>query len=406
LRIAFLTSIYPEHASLIYQQYPRLANKHSTEQEEFVRWHALSSYVRWFKFFEDNGFQNCIFNQNLPEVELAWASENMFKPKSNEVVKEIGLEKIKRFEPDIIFTFAPQIYLQDGYLNQLVISLSNKPKLVAWYGANCGNEEIFRNFDLTLSNSKHLVNSLRGKNIQAEFLQHSFDPIILEKIKIPKDRVNRVAFFGNLDVTTNDFRERTKLLEETSSKTRALDVYGNYSKPSLQERSKYSLLQARHKISRSLKKEITNKKIKYWANEENLPPNPWKLNKEFCLKIKQPLFGHQMLERLSNYKIGLNFHNKHTGDYACNMRLFETTGVGCCLLTDDKSDLNELFEKDYEVLSYKTIDEACTILKYLINNKKEAVKIALNGQKKTINKYNSQNAITILVEKIEKLLNK
>jgi len=181
---------------------------------EFIRWHALSSYVRWFELLEQKGFATCSFNHNLPEVALAWARENKFKPKSCDSIIEIGLEKIKRFKPDVIFAFAPLTYLKNNFLDELISALSKKPKLIAWYGANCGDEEIFRYFDLTLSNSKHLVNSLKEKGIKADFLQHAFDPIILEKIKIPEKRTNRVAFFGNLDVSTNDFRERTKLLEE------------------------------------------------------------------------------------------------------------------------------------------------------------------------------------------------
>ena len=55
-----------------------------------------------------------------------------------------------------------------------------------------------------------------------------------------------------------------------------------------------------------------------------------------------------MLEKLFEYKICFNNHNRATGDSACNMRLFEATGMGCCLLTDHKSDLNTLFEPNVE----------------------------------------------------------
>ena len=68
---------------------------------------------------------------------------------------EIGKEKIIRFKPDIIFCFAPPSYLSNNYLDEMVISLENNPKLIAWYGANVGDEKIFNFFDLTLSNSKH-----------------------------------------------------------------------------------------------------------------------------------------------------------------------------------------------------------------------------------------------------------
>ena len=337
---------------------------------EFIRWHALSSYVRWFELLEEKGFATCAFNHNLPEVALAWARENQFEPKSIDNIQEIGLEKIKRFKPDVIFAFAPLTYLKNNFLDELIGAARKKPKLIAWYGANCGDEEIFRYFDLTLSNSKHLVNSLINKDIKADFLQHAFDPIILDKIKIPEKRTNRVAFFGNLDVSTIDFRERTKLLEEVSEKTNLLDVYGAHKTPSFKETSKHSLLITRQKISHTLNKFAPNQKFDYWSNKQNMPTSPWELSKNFCKRIKSPLFGQEMLQKLSSYQIALNYHNKHTGDFACNMRLFEATGLGCALITDHKSDLHEYFENETEIISYKSKNELLSCFKELSNDSK------------------------------------
>ncbi|MDG1173296.1 MAG: glycosyltransferase, partial [Opitutales bacterium] len=337
-------------------------------------------------------------NHNLPEVALAWAKENKFEPKSNDNVHEIGLEKIKRFKPDIIFAFAPLSYHKNNFLDELIGALSKKPRLIAWYGANCGDEEIFRYFDLTLSNSKHLVNSLREKGIKADFLQHAFDPIILDKIKIPVERLNRVAFFGNLDVSTNDFRERSKLLEKISNQTKLLDVYGVHKTPSFKERSKYSLLKLRQNISSSLTRNLPLKRLNYWSNKQNLPPSPWELSKEFCSQIKKPLYGREMLEKLSSYQIALNYHNKHTGDFSCNMRLFEATGLGTALITDRKSDLHEYFEDGKEVITYETEEELFNCLKTISNNSDMRQSLAVNAQSKTFSKFNTYKQVRILIE--------
>ena len=368
---------------------------------EFIRWHALSSYVRWFELLEQKGFATCAFNHNLTEVALAWARENKFKPKSCYSILKIGLEKIKRFKPDVIFTFAPLTYLKNNFLDELIGSLSKKPKLIAWYGANCGDEEIFRYFDLTLSNSKHLVNSLRNKDIKADFLQHAFDPIILDKIKIPKKRLNRMAFFGNLDVSTNDFRERTQLLEKVSEKTNLLDVYGVHKTPSFKETLKYSLLNTRQKISHNLNELVPIQKFDYWSNKQNMPQTPWELSKNFCKRIKSPLFGREMLEKLSSYQIALNYHNKHTGDFACNMRLFEATGLGCTLITDHKSDLHEYFEIDREVYDFKSTEDLLDKINYLIDNRSVAMYMGNQIQITCRNKYNIDIQLDILKEYIE-----
>ena len=368
---------------------------------EFIRWHALSSYVRWFELLEEKGFATCAFNHNLPEVALAWARENQFEPKSIDNIQEIGLEKIKRFKPDVIFAFAPLTYLKNNFLDELIGAARKKPKLIAWYGANCGDEEIFRYFDLTLSNSKHLVNSLIDKDIKADFLQHAFDPIILDKIKIPEKRTNRVAFFGNLDVSTIDFRERTKLLEEVSEKTNLLDVYGAHKTPSFKETSKHSFLITRQKISHTLNKFVPNQKFDYWSNKQNMPTSPRELSKNFCKRIKSPLFGQEMLQKLSSYQIALNYHNKHTGDFACNMRLFEATGLGCTLITDHKSDLHEYFEIDREVYDFKNIEDLSDKINYLRDNISVAINMGIKIQIKCLNKFNIDIQLDILKEYIK-----
>lgn len=405
MKIAFLSSIYPAHGEKIYRENSSLKNKPSDEQLDYIRWHAMSSYSRWNEYLTKRGFNVLEFHHNLPHVELKWAEENQFCPKKDNEISKIGIEKIKRFNPDIIFCSSLNFYINSNFITELLSVLPQRPKLVSWYGANCGDERIFRNFDLTLSNSEHLINELYKKEIYAEFLKHSFEPAILEKIKIPESRINKLAFFGNLDTYTSDFKERNKLLLKISDIGNILQVYGTIYKPKPLERLKYSTIKGRHNISRTLSRLMPFETVKKWSQIDNLPPSPWPLEKTFCQKVKPPLFGHQMLQSLSNYQIAFNYHNKHTGDNACNMRLFESTGVGCCLLTDHKSDISSIFEPDVEVLTYTNHDEAISKAKCLIREPKLARKIALAGQKRTLTHYTSEKQIDHLVFHLKNLFN-
>jgi len=95
-----------------------------------------------------------------------------------------------------------------------------------------------------------------------------------------------------------------------------------------------------------------------------------------------------MFKQLSNSKITLNVHGGVAGNSAVNMRLFEVTGVGSCLLTDWKKNLNELFEIDKEVIAFKTADECIEKTKWLLNNPDEREKIAKAGQARVLKDYN------------------
>ena len=404
MKIAFLTSIYPKHAEIIYQQNPSLHQKTSDEQMEFIRWHALSAYVRWIPLLEAKGCQVIEFHHNLENVETAWAKENHIQSETRYSIVEIGLEKVKRFKPEIIFCTSPAVYTNNHFIKQLLSVLKKRPKLVAWYGANCGNENVFKQFDLTLSNSNHLVENLKMQGMAAEVLQHSFDPIILDKVGKSIEKKKRVAFFGNLDNKSEDFRDRTELLYKITKDIPEFDVYGELYRPNLYESSKFYLLEKRTKLSSIISKISSNSKLQYWANADNLPPSPWTISREFVCSIKKPLFGHEMLAKLNSYQIAFNYHNKQTGDCSCNMRIFEATGLGCCLLTDYKSNIHTLFEEGKEVVTYKTNDEAIAKACYLLENPQISRKIGLAAQKKTLNKFNSVRQIDDLFNIFQKLL--
>jgi spore maturation protein CgeB len=404
MRIAFLSSIYPKHAEKIYRDNPDLKFKTSDEQMEFIRWHALSSYVKWNDYLRSKGCEVLQFHHNLNFVEMEWAKENRFSFSHKNCVWEIGLEKIKKFNPDVLYCSSPHVYIQSGFLPELISLLSKKPKLIAWYGANCGDEEIFRFFDLTLSNSKHLVSSLRKNNISSDHLQHSFDPIILDRIGLPEKQINRLGFFGNLAVD-NDFDQRTKLLHEISSKTKILDIHGDIEKPNLLARAKYYCIESRQKFSNVARRILPLNRFQYWSDKGNLPPGPWQIEKKFSNSVKQSLYGNEMLKKLACYQIAFNYHNKHTGDFACNMRLFEATGLGCCLLTDHKSNIKSLFEPDVEVITYNSPHEAIDKANYLLANPNIAQEIAEAGQKKTFSEHTTEKQVDHLVFHLNNLWN-
>ena len=127
MKIAFLTSIYPAHAEKIYKENPSLKNKSSDEQMEFIRWHAaLSTTVNRMSFLKDKGLSVCNFNIGLTHINSKWALENNFVPIKKNSIEEIGIEKIKRFKPDIIFCLSPLIYTKNYFINELLSELKKK----------------------------------------------------------------------------------------------------------------------------------------------------------------------------------------------------------------------------------------------------------------------------------------
>ncbi len=93
-----------------------------------------------------------------------------------------------------------------------------------------------------------------------------------------------------------------------------------------------------------------------------------------------------------------NIHGEIAKGCAGNLRLFEATGVGTCLITDWKRNLSELFEPEKEVITYKTKEECIEKIKWLLMNPLETQKIAKAGQARTLKDHTTENRAELIHE--------
>jgi spore maturation protein CgeB len=99
------------------------------------------------------------------------------------------------------------------------------------------------------------------------------------------------------------------------------------------------------------------------------------------------VYGLQMYQIVRDAKVTLNIHADSSDRYASNMRLFEVTGVGGCLLTDWKPNLAEMFSLDREVVPYRSADELIEKARWLLEHPAERAAIARAGQARTLRDY-------------------
>jgi spore maturation protein CgeB len=91
-----------------------------------------------------------------------------------------------------------------------------------------------------------------------------------------------------------------------------------------------------------------------------------------------------MFQTLRDSRITLNIESGSTTRHSSNMRLFEATGVGTCLLTDRTEGLGELFEPGREVATYGDLDECVERIRRLLAHPDEREAIARAGQARTL----------------------
>jgi len=111
-------------------------------------------------------------------------------------------------------------------------------------------------------------------------------------------------------------------------------------------------------------------------------------------------WGLEMYQILAQSEITLNEHGA-IAPYANNYRLYEATGVGTCLLTDQKENLSELFEPGKEVATYTTAESCIDQIRKLQSDSHLRNSISKNGLERTLREHNPKSRAEELCKLLE-----
>jgi len=121
---------------------------------------------------------------------------------------------------------------------------------------------------------------------------------------------------------------------------------------------------------------------------------------------KQPIWGNEFNNHLINSKMGLNLsRGKPTKHYSSN-RIASIMGNGLLTFIDEKTEMNDFFNKN-EIIFYKNINDLSDKIKFYEKKDYLRKKIAKNGKKKYFKLFNEKKIaeyfIDISLGKINKL---
>ena len=210
-------------------------------------------------------------------------------------------------------------------------------------------------YDLILTSLPHYVNKFREEGVTAEYFPIAFDERLLIRHKTNGPRQKELTFVGGL----GGFHTKGTQILETLSAELPLEVWGYGG----QQLPMESMLRKR------------------WRGEA---------------------WAEDMYGLLASSKITLNRHIDIAENYANNMRLYEATGMGACLVTDSKANLPCLFEPDQEIVTYRSKAEAVSKIKQLIDQPKVAQEIAARGQARTMQKHTYKQRMRDLLHLLQK----
>ena len=375
MKILIVDTYYDKFLKTFYKKNPDLENRGYDFQIKALLNSNFGTSDTYSYYFNQNNWEAKDLIVNNFFLQKAWGKDNDFKISKlrskiphkffklpiigKKLVNKNGLldiakQQIKAFKPEILYcqdlSFFPEEIL-------LEIKKENNIRLVVGQIACPLPPKSFLNpYDLILTSFPHFVDRLRKDGKNCDYFKIGFDQRILSKTT-QNDRDINFSFMGGISKHHNN---SLKNIEYLISKAN-LEVYG-YGAKTL---PLGSIIRKNH-------------------NGEK--------------------WGTDMYDILSRTKISFNRHINVAENNANNMRLYEATGMGSLLMTDQKNNLNELFEINREILTYNSKEEALEKFNYLINNPKEIENIAKSGQLRTLKEHTYEIRIKELIEILTKYI--
>jgi len=341
-------------------------------------------------------------------LQSTWARENDIDTSVDSWCLDTILAQIGTYKPDVI-------YLQDIHAIPVSIRKSLKSlfpfikAVVIFRGYPGGTLSYFADFcdaDLLLVGAPQLVSKFSQLGREAHLVYHSFDHRINRFLdKVPDENKVPFSFVGTLGFGSPEHQERANLLNMISSATdftvysddpwrvvpvkiKTADVIGGLAsvvvRNSVVKKFGRQVLRHKHLFPISVKSSVKKMIMRGKVISQNFQSGT---------EVFPGVHGLAMYQVLANSKISFNVHSNAGRGTVENMRMFQATGVGSCLLTDWGRNISDLFEPDKEVVCYKTPEECIDKLRQLQSNDKLRAEIAENGQLRVLRDHTTEKRV-------------
>lgn len=342
-KVLIVQTFYPEFLADIYSAEPGLAALDFDAQCGRLFDSAFGTGDAYSHGLRRLGCEATEVICNADAAQSKWAEERGLTLRGNihEQRRQIVAAQIDAFRPDVVYVFE-WCPLGDMFLAQLRSSVR---LIVGEIASPLPANRTYRGYDLMISSWPPFVEHFRSQGIAAENVRLGFDGRILDRLETGRPRYP-VSFVGGFAPSHPD---RISWLEAL---LREIDV-----------------------------------DIFCYGLEHTRPDSP--IRKHY----RGQVWGREMYRTLRQSRITLNRHARLdvggavNRDWCNNMRMYEATGVGTCLLTEWRPRLHELFEPEREVATYRDDRECVEKIRYFLAHEDERAGIARAGQERTLREH-------------------
>ncbi|MDH3691160.1 MAG: glycosyltransferase [Gammaproteobacteria bacterium] len=333
----------------------------------------------WKRALEKHGYAVWDLIGNAEMLQKVWSKEHGINYAEDNWLKEIVAAQITHYKPEVLFVNDYNIY-PASFLRQIRQNCTSIKLVVGWCGAPYRDAGIFSECDIVLTNIARVVEDLRGAGVVAEKMHHAFAPILLDRVNRNKDALSDFVFIGSVFLQDKFHIKRAQILADLLETT-DIEIWGQVGAAGLNAKAKGK--PGIRGLVRKIYEGMNGKRGNGEFTEDD-KQNVLKLRAH----IRSPVYGLQMFEKLHNSRITFNSHIDISLNESSNMRLFEATGVGSCLMTENSKNITEIFDPDTEVVTYENATDAAEKVVYLLENEDLRKRIAGAGQRRTLRDHN------------------
>jgi spore maturation protein CgeB len=291
---------------------------------------------------------------------------------------------ILELQPDVVFVH--DLFLIGRRIRDAVRAVRPRPKVVGWQVYPPYVIEDFADVDLLLSSSPEIIARFNSTGTPAALWDHGFEPRMHTRHSSDSPDIP-FAFFGTLAWPGGPHARRYELVRMLMGAT-PLEAWVEPRMYEKRPRERWIRAAASFGVVRMLKslgiKQHVIEQIPKvrWAARWHTNPLRADLAVHFPDRVHPAALGRAYLNLLGRTSIVLNTHEE-AGRDAMNMRDFEATGMGACLLTDETSRVVDYFDPGTEIITYKDPRDAVKKYRDLTKDPEHLAAVAEAGRRRT-----------------------
>jgi spore maturation protein CgeB len=343
---------------------------------------------------------------NAESIQKTWAHEHGAAYCADDWIREILYAQIEAIRPDVIFIQGLSTDPENFQSTRAFRERFPFVRLVVGYSGFVSPLDDLDGMDIVIGSMPFLYDYYTVSGIPTHMVYHSFDPRSFGRIGgAPtwrpgfslQDRPHALTFTGTSGVGhgpthATRYWELVRVIldqplecwldEGDSNATKAEQINQTVQMTNLVEGLRSSA--ARHGSALAVQA-LRDMLAETLGDDQPILP----LAGLFPDRCHPPVYGINMLSLLGQSQITLNRHTDAMGTSFGNIRAFEATGMGACLVSDTGSNVNDIFEPDSEIVTYASVDEAVEKLSYLKEHDAARMAIAQAGQARTLREHTS-----------------